>query len=73
MIFATEKIKEYLELAGISQGEFAEKIGFDNATVSLVLNQKEEPSKKFIEEVISRTGLKFESAFEVRHKRKEDK
>ena len=65
MIFASKNIKKYLELSQITNSEFAKRIGFDEATVSLVLNQKEEPSKNFIENVLLNTDMKFDSAFEV--------
>ena len=65
MIFASKNIKKYLELSQITNSEFAKRIGFDEATVSLVLNQKEEPSKNFIEKVLLNTDMKFDSAFEV--------
>lgn len=65
MIKASKNLKKYLEIAHISHTEFADKIGFDTATVSQVLNGKEEPSKKFIEQVILKTDMKFDSAFEV--------
>lgn len=65
MIRASKNIKKYLELTHLTNSEFAKKIGFDEATVSQVLNQKEEPSKNFIEEVLLKTDMKFDSAFEV--------
>ena len=65
MILASKNIKKYLELSQITNSEFAKRIGFDEATVSLVLNQKEEPSKNFIEKVLLNTDMKFDSAFEV--------
>jgi len=65
MILASKNLKKYLEIAQISNTEFAETIGFDTATVSQVLSGKEEPSKKFIEQVILKTDMKFDSAFEV--------
>lgn len=65
MILASKNLRKYLEIAQISNTEFADTIGFDAATVSQVLNQKEEPSKKFIEQVILKTDMKFDSAFEV--------
>lgn len=65
MIRASSNIKKYLQLIGITNAEFAKRIGFDEATVSQVLGQKEEPSKKFIENVLVNTDLKFDSAFEV--------
>ena len=65
MIYASKNLKKYLEIAGISHTDFADKIGFDTATVSQVLNAKEEPSKKFIEQVILKTDMKFDNAFEV--------
>ena len=65
MILASKNLKKYLELTNISNGDFAKTIGFDDATVSQVLNQKEEPSKKFIEQVILKTDMKFDTAFEV--------
>jgi len=65
MIYARESLKEYLKLTRISNKEFAERIGFDEATVSQVLNKKEEPSKTFIEKVLLNTDLKFDSAFKV--------
>lgn len=46
--------------------EFATKIEFDETKMSLILNQKDEPSKDFIEKVLTETGMKFESAFEVK-------
>ena len=46
--------------------EFAKTIGFDLPTVSQVLSGKEEPSKKFIEQVLLKTDMKFDSAFEVK-------
>lgn len=65
MIKANKNLKEYLELSGLSNKEFAERIGFDEQTTSQVVNRKEEPSKNFIEQVLKETGMKFESAFEV--------
>lgn len=65
MIQASKNIKKYLEISQITNAEFAKRIGFDEATVSQVLNQKEEPSKNFIEQVILKTDMKFDSAFEV--------
>lgn len=66
MILASKNIKEYLELIGLSSKDFAAKIGFDEATLSQVLNRKEEPSKNFIEQTLIHTGMKFEKAFEVK-------
>ena len=66
MIKASENLKKYLEISGISFTDFAKKIGFDLPTVSQVLSGKEEPSKKFIEQVILKTDMKFDSAFEVK-------
>lgn len=66
MILASKNIKEYLKLAQMTNSEFAERIGFDEATVSQVLSGKEEPSKKFIENVLMKTDLKFDVAFEVK-------
>ena len=66
MIHASNSLKEYLKLTKITNKEFAERIGFDEATVSQVLSKKEEPSKMFIEKVLLNTDLKFDSAFEVK-------
>lgn len=66
MIIASRNLKKYLELTGISSKDFAARIGFDEPTVSQVLNQKEEPSKKFIEQTLIHTDMKFDNAFEVR-------
>lgn len=68
MILASKNLKEYLRIADISHADFAKRIGFDTATVSQVLNGKEEPSKNFIEQVILKTDMKFDSAFEVYEK-----
>jgi len=65
MIKASKNLRKYLALAQISNVEFAETIGFDAPTVSQVLSGKEEPSKKFIEQVILKTDMKFDAAFEV--------
>jgi DNA transposition AAA+ family ATPase len=66
MIYATDKLKQYLEISGISLTDFAKRIGFDLPTVSQVLSKKEEPSKKFIEQVLLKTDMKFDGAFEVK-------
>ena len=66
MILASKNIKKYLEISQITNSEFARNIGFDEATVSQVLNQKEEPSKNFIEQVLIKTDLKFDAAFEIK-------
>jgi transcriptional regulator with XRE-family HTH domain len=66
MILASPNLKKYLEIANISHVDFAERIGFDAPTVSQVLNRKEEPSKKFIEQVLLKTDMRFDSAFEVK-------
>lgn len=73
MIKATKQLKEYLRLSGLSNKEFAARIDFDEPTTSQVLNRKEEPSKTFIEAVITHTGMKFEAAFEITDRREEDK
>ena len=65
MILASKNLKEYLEISGLSNKEFSKRIGFDEPTTSMVINRKEEPSKNFIEQVITVTGMKFESAFEI--------
>lgn len=65
MIMASRKLKEYLKIAGMTAREFSSKIDFDETKMSMILNQKEEPSKDFIEKVLTETGMKFESAFEV--------
>ena len=66
MIVASKNIKKYLEVAGITAREFAERIGFDEQTVSQVLSGKESPSSNFIESVLSKTGMDFEKAFEIK-------
>jgi len=65
MIMASKNLREYLKIAGMTAREFSSKIEFDETKMSLILNQKEEPSKDFIEKVLTETGMKFESAFEV--------
>ena len=66
MIYASDKLKQYLEITNTSHADFAKLIGFDAPTVSQVLNRREEPSKKFIEQVLLKTDMKFDSAFEVK-------
>jgi len=66
MILASKNLREYLKIAGMTAREFATKIEFDETKMSLILNQKDEPSKDFIEKVLTETGMKFESAFEVK-------
>ena len=66
MIMASKNLREYLKIAGMTAREFSSKIDFDETKMSLILNQKEEPSKDFIEKVLTETGMKFEAAFEVK-------
>ncbi len=73
MIYASKKLKDYLEISGMSNREFSEKIKIEESFVSRVLNWKEEASKPFIEAVITTTGLPFEVAFEISDRRKGDK
>ena len=65
MILASKNLREYLKIAGMTAREFSNKIEFDETKMSLILNQKEEPSKDFIEKVLNETGMKFESAFDI--------
>lgn len=73
MIYASKKLKEYLEISGMSNREFSEKINIEESFVSRVLNRKEEASKPFIESVMSVTGLPFEAAFDISDRRTSDK
>lgn len=66
MIMASKNLREYLKIAGMTAREFSQKIEYDETKMSQILNQKEEPSKDFIEKVLVETGMKFESAFEVK-------
>ena len=69
MIMASKNLREYLKIAGMTAREFSNKIEFDETKMSLILNQKEEPSKDFIEKVLAETGMKFESAFELQEEK----
>lgn len=69
MIMASKNLREYLKIAGMTAREFSNKIEFDETKMSLILNQKEEPSKDFIEKVLAETGMKFEAAFELQEEK----
>lgn len=44
-VHSGERIKELLDIFGISQQEFAERTHIDKATVSLYVNKKREPKQ----------------------------
>lgn len=66
MIKIKNEILQYIELTGLSSREFAEQLGMAESQVSRILNRKQEPSKIFIEKFMLQSGMKFESAFEIK-------
>lgn len=61
-------LREYLKGNGISEAEFASKIGVAHSTVNRVLNGKRNPGGKFISGVLNEfPDLKFEMVFIFNH------
>lgn len=57
-------LREYLKVNGISEAEFAKKIGVAHSTVNRVLNGKRNPGGKFISGVLKEfPELTFEKVF----------
>lgn len=65
MILASDKLRRYVELTGLSQSELAERIGIDESQLNQLLNRKIEPTKRLMDLICLYTGLPLDAVWEV--------
>jgi transcriptional regulator with XRE-family HTH domain len=61
-----EAIRQYLEATGLSQAQFAKRVGVDRSTVTLWIQGKRRPSHERQLIIWDRTGISLEKLNEER-------
>lgn len=65
MRIKVEKLKQWFELAEVTQEDFARECGIDAGNFSKYVTGKLSPTSLLIQKIMNRTGLPFDSLFEL--------